>query len=108
MISLMERFGVLRLMLAALVLILAALVPFAGEPIEYEGWKAIPTLIAPVIAPIVFMGVLLDLLMARVWITEADAGLRRRLNGITILDLVLVAVLLVSWGSYFRELTGKR
>ena len=100
----MERFGVLRLMLGALVLVLAALSPLAGGQIVYEGWRVIPTLIAPVIVPIVFMGVLLDLLMARVWMLEAEPAVRRRLNGITVLDLILVAVLLLSWSGYFLEL----
>lgn len=104
----MEQFGVLRLMLATLVLVLAGLSLYAPGPIEYEGWKVIPTLIAPVIAPIVFMGVLLDLLMARVWMIEAEPPVRRRLNLVTILDLVLLAILLFSWWDYFLKLATGR
>jgi hypothetical protein len=98
---LLARLGVLRLGMILLALATVVLAPSMGMPMETSGWGLVRTVLAPVLAPIMFMLLLLDALMSRVFMIDQTGVARGRLRHIVILDLVLAAGLLAYWLPYF-------
>ena len=106
--SLIALLGLLRLGLLALVVI-DILLPaawqivlwFSGSEAEYSGWQAIPTLIAPVMAPILFVVLLFDIVMSSVHAADnpGEAGTRHRL--IRRIELIFIGLLLLYWIPFF-------
>jgi hypothetical protein len=102
--SLALRLGPLRIMLTGLVVLLSLFPTSPRTDIGYSGWALITTLLAPAIVPIVFMGLLLDMLMTRVWISSAQGADRNRLKGILIFETLLAIVMLVAWLPFFLSI----
>lgn len=98
--------GMLRLALIALVLVDIAIAPAPGTVAVYSGWTMVPTLIAPVMAPILFQVLLLDALMARVMLGSASGAKRLRYRRVVITNLVVALLLLLRWLPYFVVLFG--
>jgi len=94
--------GFLRLMLGVVTLFLAPLAFFAAS--EPVGWRVLPVYIAPVLVILLFWGIMLDLIMARVFMAEKTPeeaypyGLAMRF------DLSLMFILLAAWGPFFYSL----
>ena len=65
-ISYFKRLGVLRALLIAILVILIAMAPFAGDQVEYSSWKILPSLVAPAFIPILVFVVLFDIVMSHV------------------------------------------
>lgn len=101
--NLIERFGWLRLGLAALTVTILFTVPQPRAETILAWPEVVPTLIAPAIAPLVFMVLALDLLMARVMGSGGDDFVRRRFRRITWFNLTLIALLLARWTPFFIE-----
>ncbi len=100
--GLLGSIGFLRAMLGLVVLCIAPLSWFAGhEPI---GWYVIPVYIAPVFAILLLWGLMLDLIMTRVFMSEpaTEGGVSYGL--VMRYDLVLLAILILSWGPFFYQL----
>jgi len=68
------------------------------------GWPLVTTVLIPVLAPMTFMVLLLDALMARVFLTDAEGAARQRYKTILLADLLAAAVLLLRWLPYFAAL----
>lgn len=98
--------GPLRIVLAVLALILIVFATTPGTRPVYHGFDLWPTLLMPVFAPVVLTTLLLDALMARVFMYEKDAMARARYRRAVTVDLVLVAALALAWLPYFRALAG--
>ncbi|MGW8227823.1 MAG: hypothetical protein ACWGOW_02930 [Gammaproteobacteria bacterium] len=90
------------LILVAIITILAK--PQAGAEIAYSGWEMVSTLLMPVFAPLIFMLLMLDALMSRVWMSEAEGDERNRLRLVMRVDLVVGLLLLVYWIPFFIAL----
>lgn len=99
--SLLAQLGVLRLGMIVLALSTVVLAPSAGMHMETSGWGLVRTVLAPVLAPIMFMLLLLDAMMSRIFMADATGLARERLRHIVILDLALAAGLLAYWLPYF-------
>lgn len=99
--ELVSKLGVLRTLLAMVILWFVVSAPFAGE-IDYSGWSIVPTLLVPVLVPIVFFVLPMDIIMSRVIMSEGEA--RARLKAVIITDVVLLVVLLLVWAPYFVRL----
>lgn len=93
--------GVLRLALIALAFADMAFAPAPGTEAVYSGWSMVPTLIAPVMAPILLQVLLLDALMARVMLGSASGAKRLRYRRVVITNLVVALLLLLRWLPYF-------
>jgi len=78
--------------------------PSPGTRPDYHGWGMIPTLIAPTLAPIVFMVLLLDAMMSAVFMVDKRGTERARLKFIVFLHLLLAATLMIVWYPYFRAI----
>jgi hypothetical protein len=100
----LRRIGALRVMLAALTLAVVAFAPFARGEVSYSGWAMVPTLIVPAISPIVFFVLLLDMLMARVFLGSTDETGRQRYRTVLWMDVVLVGLLVLAWIPFFMTL----
>lgn len=96
--------GVLRLTLLISSLIVLALIPTPGTPTIYGGWGLVTTVLAPVMAPILFMVVMFDVLMARVFFKEASRDKREHLKMVIVIDLLVAALLLLRWLPFFLSL----
>jgi hypothetical protein len=96
--------GPLRLFLAVIALILIVFATAPGTRPVYHGFALWPTLLMPVFAPVILTTLLLDALMARVFMVEKDAMVRARYRRAVTVNLVLAAALVLTWLPYFRAL----
>jgi hypothetical protein len=90
------------LILGAIIAILGK--PEAGTPVVYSGWEMVSTLLIPVFAPLIFMLLMLDALMSRVWMSEAEGEERKRLRLVVRVDVIVGLLLLVYWIPFFIAL----
>ncbi len=99
-----RKIGALRVALGVVVLVSAVLRAEPGAQAVYEGWGMVPNLLLPALVPIIFMGVLLDILMSRVMMTDTQGEARARYRTILKTDLAMVLALLGSWLPFFVAL----
>ncbi len=105
--SLARRFrelGPLRWTLLFCVLVALVLIPAPGTRAVYEGWPLVTTVLIPVIAPLLFMLLMLDVLMSRVFMTDAEGDARRRLKTAMIVNLLAAALLVIRWLPYYAAI----
>lgn len=74
----LARLGPLRIMLIVAALLAVMLMPAPGTPADYAGWGFIQSVVIPVLAPMVFMVLLLDLLMSRIFMKGSETFDRGR------------------------------
>jgi hypothetical protein len=96
-----RELGPLRGTLLFCVLIALVLIPAPGTRAVYEGWPLVTTVLVPVLAPILFMLLMLDVLMSRVFMTDAEGDARRRLKTAMIVNLLAAALLVIRWLPYY-------
>jgi len=104
MSDLVKAMGPLRILLALSALALIVMPSPPGTELSYSGWGLYASLVAPALAPIVLMGLLLDLLMTRVWLSELEGQARRAMRSVAWLDLALVIALCLAWLPFFMSL----
>jgi len=78
--------------------------PEIGTPVAYSGWPMVSTLLMPILAPLFFMLLMLDALMSRVWMSEAQGMEYKRLRFVFRVDLLAAVLLLVFWLPFFSTL----
>jgi disulfide bond formation protein DsbB len=103
---LIDRLGVQRVLLDVVIVLLIILAPFAGGETAYSGWRMMPTLIAPALAPIFLFVLPLDMTMSAIFMSAKDLDERRRYRFIIITDFVLLAVLVAVWVPFFVTLVA--
>lgn len=102
-----RELGVLRIALFCFTVFFIVVKPAPGSPAIAEGWDLLSTMIAPVFAPLLMMLLLLDALMARVFMAEKEGEPRLRFRRIVRTDLSFALLLLLFWLPYFMAL-GQR
>jgi hypothetical protein len=102
--SLWRELGPLRIGLLGLTLAVMLLAPRPGTPAVYSGWAMIPTLMAPVLAPILLQVVLLDALMSRVWMSAHAGAARERYRRILWINLGVALLSTLWWLPYFMAI----
>jgi len=85
------------LLIATLSLILKAK---TGTPVSYDGWAMIETVFIPVMAPIITMVLLLDTIIATIWLTQTSGEEKNRYKLILSINLLMVVVMLSVWIPY--------
>lgn len=98
-----RRIGELRVAMAAAAVACMLMLPWATQEVRYEGWGIVPDIIAPVLGVLLLFGLLLDMLMSRVFMASGH-GERARYASILKLEAVLVAGLLLTWGPHLYTL----
>lgn len=96
--------GSLRLLLLCAALMSLVVVPTPGSRAVYEGWGLVTSVLLPVLAPLLFMGLLLDALMTRIFAGDAEGAARSRLRTISWINLAIAVVLLLRWLPYYAAL----
>ncbi|MFV1998520.1 MAG: hypothetical protein ACC641_10980 [Acidiferrobacterales bacterium] len=96
--ELVGRIGPLRFMLQGLAFVFIILSQFVGSRSVYSGWEIIPTLVVPALVPIIFFGMLLELMMSTVFMVDAeDVQKKTRFKTIIKIDIAIIAGLLLFW-----------
>ena len=98
-----QLLGPLRLVLALVLGILAAMAPFALAPTSYEGWAFATTVIVPALVPIFFFVTLLDVLMSAVFMSSSSGQRRAKHRTVLITQSVLVGLLTIAWLPLFWQ-----
>ncbi len=99
----LRSLGPLRVTLALGAILMLLLRPAPRTAVVYSGWAMVPTFLVPVLAPMVFMGLLLDALMGMVLLVGQE-GDQRRYRTVIAADLVLAALLMFWWWPYYSAL----
>jgi len=102
--NLLRQMGILRVVLIALVILDMLASPRPGTALVYSGWELVPTLILPVLAPILLQVLLLDALMGRVMMSSAKGTERARYRRILVVNLLFSLALVLWWLPYFLKL----
>ena len=102
--TLLKKIGPLRILLFALALVLIVFAPEAGARRAREGLALITNLIFPTIAPMAFMGLLLDALMS--WVKQIDLSGedKQHFRMLLYLNLLFALVLLIRWLPFLLSL----
>lgn len=98
------RLGPMRIGLFVLAVVLVLLVPEPGTPAEYYGSGLFFSVLVPVLAPLLLAVLLLDALMSRVWLGDAQGDEARRYRTLLRLDLGFSLLLVLFWLPYFLAL----
>ena len=96
-----NEIGALRVMLMTTTLLSLSAIPFTDTNVRMEGWGLLPDVLVPVVSFILVFIILLDMLMSRVFMIEADEAKRKKFNKIFLLELTLIVSLLLLWSPYF-------
>lgn len=97
----LKEIGELRVMLLIATLLSLSAIPFTDANVRMEGWGLLPDVLTPVISFILVFILLLDMLMSRVFMIEADDVKKNKFKKIFWLELALMVSLLVLWSPYF-------
>ncbi len=97
LVKFLQKLGPLRIALAVCAIIAIFSAPQPGMQLVLSGTEVITTLLIPVLAPLIFMGLLLDALMSRVKHIDADLEEKKRYKLIIIVNLALALTILITW-----------
>lgn len=99
-----REFGALRITMWLLAMVALFLIPSPGARAVYDGWPLVTTVLVPVVTPMLFLGLLLDALMSRVFMADAEGEARRRLKRIMLINLIAAALLVARWLPFYAAL----
>lgn len=99
-----RQVGWLRVGLYTLALLSVVFRPQPGGEVVYEGWAIATTLLIPTLSPLIFMGLLLDVLMTLVLRADKTGAERRRYRTVLVSDLIMVVIMAIAWVPFFRAL----
>lgn len=102
--NLLMQFGPMRVVLACTALVLIVFVPVPGTAPVYSGWTMIPTIVVPVLAPNIFMVLMLDVMMSSIFMIDKKGAARARYRRIQLTNLTLAIGMVVFWTPYFKAL----
>lgn len=102
--NVLTQFGSMRVVLACTALALIVFVPVPGTAPVYSGWAMIPTIIVPVLAPNIFMVLMLDVMMSSIFMIDKKGAARARYRRIQLTNLALAVGMVVFWVPYFKAL----
>jgi hypothetical protein len=94
----------LRVVLAIFAILIALFAADAGTKADYQDSQVILTLILPALTPIIFLVLLLDALMNRVWLIDANGTEQTKYRNLIRIDLLLAALVFIRWIPYFIEI----
>jgi hypothetical protein len=102
--TILRTFGPLRFALITLVFLDMLFRPVPGVPVDYEGLRIISHLLAPVLSPILFMLILLDVMMSMIYRSDKQGSVRTHYLIIVLFELLLALLFFLYWLPYFQAL----
>jgi len=100
--TILKQVGTLRVLWAAIVGFCLLMVFFSD--VDDNGWRVIPVHVAPVLVILNLWGLLFDLLMSWLFMTQMHGQERLRHRHILLWDGFLLVALLAFWGPFFTSL----
>ncbi|WP_290652376.1 hypothetical protein [Aquisalimonas sp.] len=101
-----RQLGMLRSALILGAVFVMVMAPPPGVRVVYEGWGFIETVLMPTVAPLFLTGLLLDALMSRVMMSDADEATRARLRLSLRTELLVALVLVLAYAPFFLGLAA--
>lgn len=95
--------GPMRVALALFTFTLIGMAPFASGA-SLSGWGAVVGIVAPSLTVIMLFVLPLDMMMSRIFMSDAEGAQRLRYRRILWLELFLFLALLVAWGPFIANL----
>lgn len=105
--KLLQQLKPMRVLLVVCALLTIMFRPEPGTAVVYEGAQMFTTLLVPVVAPILFMLLLLDTLMSTIWVTQTEGDEKKRYRNNIIINLTVTCLLVYFWIPYIAALGGK-
>ena len=103
--KILKELGVLRIILILLAILNAFLSPKPGTAVSLDNWQhVITTLVAPAMAPLIFMVLLFDFMMCR--IRMSDENQRDKFRRIGYIELTIALFLFIMWLPFFLAVGG--
>lgn len=99
--NLMLYIGELRTMLIATAIICVAFIPFTSDEIRTDGWGLAPDVLAPVVSIMLVFGILLDMMMSRVFQADSEGGAKEKFAFIFKLEGMVLLALIGLWAPFF-------
>ena len=93
--------GELRTMLMSTAVICVSFIPFTSNEVRYEGWGLFPDVLAPVVSIVLVFGILLDMLMSRVFYAANEGEAKEKFAFIFKMEGLALLALIGLWGPYF-------
>lgn len=100
----LAHLGVLRVLLVGAGVIAIVFATAPGTPPVYAGWALLPTLLIPVLVPLVFLMLVFDSIMSAVFMIDKRGQARTRYQTVILVNLVVAVLILVRWLAYYRAL----
>lgn len=103
--NVVKELGLLRIVLILLAILNAFLAPKPGTQVDLTSWhNMITSLVAPAMAPIIFMVLLFDFMMCRIRMSDEDK--RDRFRRIGYIELATAIFLFMMWLPFFAAIGG--
>jgi hypothetical protein len=94
--------GELRTMLITTAVICVAFIPFTDDSIRTEGWGLFPDVLAPVVSVMLVFGIMLDMLMSRVFLASSEEdNAREKFAFIFKVEGLVLLALIGLWAPFF-------
>lgn len=101
-----RQLGVLRTALLAGSVLVMVVAPDGDARTVYEGMGFVETVVFPALAPLFLVGLLLDALMARVWMSDVSPEEVARLRLIIRSELLVALVLTIAYAPFFMSIAN--
>lgn len=96
--------GLLRNLLHILAFVFIIILPFAGPTWNPQGWDVVLGAVVPALAPMIFIIIMLDVLMCKVFQTDAqESSMKLHYGLIARTNSVIALVLLLFWLEAFND-----
>lgn len=92
--------GAIRVILYIMAIITIVFKPDNSTTMNLEGLNFIPTLILPVISPMLITGFFLDMVMSKIYAAEQPEEIQKKFKLISRVDLALATIMLILWVPY--------
>ena len=107
--SFLERLpglGLFRLVMLAIIAMLAVIGPFTDGRTYVEGWPLFTSVVAPAVMVITVFILLLDITMTRVFASEAEPPRQAALRFASTVDSWALLLLVLTWAPFVARMLG--
>ncbi|VAW92257.1 hypothetical protein MNBD_GAMMA23-290 [hydrothermal vent metagenome] len=104
MLSILKKIRPMRVVLISLAILSLIFKAKTGTPVSYDGWPMIETVFIPVMAPLITMVLLLDSLIATIWLSQSTGEEKNRYRLILGCNITTIIIMLTVWIPVFVAL----
>jgi len=101
MLSVLKKIRPMRVALVSMAILSLIFQAKTGTEVSYEGWTMIETVFIPVMAPLIIMVLMLDTLIATIWLTQTTGEEKNRYKLILVVNLITIITMFSLWIPYF-------